>query len=90
MNNEQVHIALRRKTSPLNINEAIEIIEKKIEWCESVIKSEDWENEEMKRFAKNHAGIEATTLKESLEIFKRVKKYPHDQFNRECNTEWHY
>lgn len=84
MTDEQALNMLRRRTSPLNINEAIELIEKKIEWRESCIAHS------LPMVATQRVAVEQTTLKEALEIIKRVKKYPHDAFNIECNMDRHY
>ena len=85
MTDEEAYILLKRRTLPLNINEAIELLEIKAKWCDEVLTSTMWQDNKLKHFASNRAEVEATTIRECIEILKRVKKYPHDMYNKECN-----
>jgi hypothetical protein len=80
MTNNEAAELLFFKNKPLNINQAIDLIEIKIQWCKDVMEK-NLDN----FYISQRTCIERTTLSEALDIIKRVKKYPHDPYSKECN-----
>ena len=67
MDNNEVLDLLKRKYIPLSINQVIEILETKATWCDSALINDT---------LRSRASVEATTLRETISIIKRINQKP--------------